>query len=226
MPICFLQQAEIQNTFSTIPILYFWIAQMTSVNANENACAFSLLDFWFGLPGSPEHNRSRDIWFKADPAFDEALRRRFLGDQEAAAGGARAHWLDAPDTALALVLLLDQLPRNLFRGSPRAYSSDAAARQAAARAVDHGFDRRVVPVRRWFFYLPFEHSEAMADQQRSLELYASLPFDEDRETCLRAAQQHHDIIARFGRFPHRNVVLGRHSTAEEEAFLREPSSRF
>ncbi len=190
------------------------------------ARALLLLDFWFGAPGSPEHDRPRDIWFRADPAFDEELRRRFLADHEAAAGRALAHWLAAPDPALALVLLLDQLPRNLFRGSPRAYGCDAAARQAAGHALERGFDRAVTPVRRWFFYLPFEHSEDLADQQRSLALYASLPDDEDRDSCLRAAQQHHDIIARFGRFPHRNHVLGRASTAEEEAFLREPGSRF
>jgi uncharacterized protein (DUF924 family) len=123
-------------------------------------------------------------------------------------------------------LLLDQLPRNLFRGSPRAFSCDPAARQAARHAVGRGFDRAVAPVRRWFFYLPFEHSEDLADQQRGLELYASLPADEDRDLCLRAAQRHHDIIARFGRFPHRNEVLGRSSTAAEAAFLREPGSRF
>ena len=199
---------------------------MTPISGEENSHAFPLLDCWFGPPGSPEHDRSRDIWFKADPTFDEELRRRCLGDHEAAATGTRAHWLAAPDTALALVLLLDQLPRNLFRGSPRAYSCDAAARQAAGQALDCGFDRDIAPVRRWFFYLPFEHSEDMADQRRSLELFATLPFDDDRETCLRAAQRHYDIIARFGRFPHRNEVLGRRSTAAEVVFLREPGSRF
>jgi len=185
-----------------------------------------VLDFWFGAPGAPEHDRPRDIWFKAEPAFDEELRRRFLTDHEAAAAGDRAAWLAAPDTALALVLLLDQLPRNLFRGSPRAYGCDSAAREAAGHALTRGFDRLVAPVRRWFFYLPFEHSEDVGDQQRSIELFASLPADEDRDSCLRAAQRHHDIIARFGRFPHRNSVLGRVSTREEEAFLLQPGSRF
>ena len=108
----------------------------------------------------------------------------------------------------------------------RAFSCDPAARQAARYAVDRGFDRAVAPVRRWFVYLPFEHSEDLADQQRGLELYASLPDDQDRDLCLRAARRHHDIIARFGRFPHRNEVLGRSSTAEEAAFLRQPGSRF
>jgi uncharacterized protein (DUF924 family) len=185
-----------------------------------------LLDFWFGAPGSPEHDLPRVIWFKANPAFDQDLRDHFLTDHEAAAAGHLAAWMAASDTCLALILLLDQLPRNLFRGSPRAYRCDTAARQAAVHAVDRGFDRSVAPVRRWFFYLPFEHSEDLADQRRSLELYGSLPADNDRELCLRAAQRHYDIIARFGRFPHRNEVLGRSSTAEEAAFLREPGSRF
>src|SRR5689334_17289206 len=143
-----------------------------------------LLDFWFGPPGSPEHDRARDIWFRANPAFDEELRGRFLADHEAAAAGALVHWLAAPDPALALVLLLDQLPRNLFRGSPHAYGCDAMARQVAAHAVYHGFDRAVAPVRLWFFYLPFEHSEDLTDQRRSLELYGSLPPDDDRDFCL------------------------------------------
>jgi uncharacterized protein (DUF924 family) len=185
-----------------------------------------LLDFWFGAAGSPERDRARDIWFKADPAFDEELRRRFLADHEAAAAGACAHWLATPDTALALVLLLDQLPRNLFRGSPRAYGCDGAARQAAGDAIDRGFDRQATPVRRWFLYLPFEHSEDLADQRRGIELYASLPADADRDACVAIAQRHHDIIARFGRFPHRNQVLGRASTPAEEGFLREPNSSF
>ena len=185
-----------------------------------------LLDFWFGAPGSPEHDRPRDIWFKTDPAFDGELRDRFLADHEAAAAGHLAAWMAAPDPCLALILLLDQLPRNLFRGSPSAYCRDADARTASAHAVDRGFDRLVAPVRRWFFYLPFEHSEDLADQQRSLDLYGSLPADQDRDPCLRAAQRHYDIIARFGRFPHRNEALGRASTAAEAAFLREPGSRF
>jgi uncharacterized protein (DUF924 family) len=192
----------------------------------STARARLLLDFWFGALGSAQHDRPRDIWFRIDPAFDRELHDRFLADHEAAAAGHLAAWLAAPDTSLALILLLDQLPRNLFRGSASAYRCDADARAAATHAVDRGFDRAVAPVRRWFFYLPFEHSEDLADQRRSLALYGSLPADNDRESCLRAAQQHYDIIARFGRFPHRNEVLGRMSTAAETAFLREPGSRF
>jgi uncharacterized protein (DUF924 family) len=154
------------------------------------------------------------------------LRERFLADHESAARDERDDWLDAPGTCLALTLLLDQLPRNLFRGSARAYACDAKARSVARHAVESGFDRTVAPVRRWFFYLPFEHSEAIADQELGMRLYTSLPAGQDRDMCLEVAGRHHAIIARFGRFPHRNRILGRVSTPEEEEFLRQPGSSF
>jgi len=188
--------------------------------------AQSLLNFWFGVPGSPEADGPREVWFKVDPPFDEMLRERFLADHESAALGERDNWLDAPGTSLALTLLLDQLPRNLFRGLARAFASDAKARAVAQRAIALGFDRTVTPIRRWFFYLPFEHSEAITDQELSLRLYASLPASQDRDMCLDIAGRHHAIIARFGRFPHRNRILGRVSTPEEEEFLRQPGSSF
>src|ERR1700738_4350346 len=108
--------------------------------------ANTLLDFWFGAPGSAERDRPRDIWFRSDPVFDETLRRQFLGDHERAASGAYRAWLDEADSALALVLLLDQLPRNLFRGSPRAFASDPLAREAARHAIGCGFDRGMAPI--------------------------------------------------------------------------------
>jgi uncharacterized protein (DUF924 family) len=181
----------------------------------------TILDFWFANPGSAERDRPRDIWFKADAVFDATLRARFLGDHERAVSGAYHAWLDQPGGALALVLLLDQLPRNLFRDSPRAFASDPLARDAARRAVSRGFDQGIAPVRRWFFYLPFQHSEALADQELSLALSETLPDGEDKAVALDHARRHHAVIARFGRFPHRNRVLGRPSTPEEEAFLRE-----
>jgi uncharacterized protein (DUF924 family) len=188
--------------------------------------AKSLLDFWFGAPGTPEHDHPRDVWFKTNPTFDAILHERFSRDHERAAAGEYAHWQGSPERCLALTLLFDQLPRNLFRGSARAYATDGQARAVARHAVEHGFDRASAPVRRWFFYLPFEHSEDLADQERSLELYASLPEGKDRDWCLYSARRHHEIIARFGRFPHRNRALGRVSTSVEEAFLREPNSSF
>jgi uncharacterized protein (DUF924 family) len=186
----------------------------------------TLLDFWFGAPGSAERDRPRDIWFKTDPVFDKTLRQRFLGDYERAAAGTCRAWLDEPDSALALVLLLDQLPRNLFRGSPRAFASDPLAREAARHAIGRGFDRGMAPIRRWFVYLPFQHSELLADQELSVALTETLPDDGDKAEALDYARRHHRVIARFGRFPHRNRVLGRASTAEEEAFLLEKRAGF
>jgi uncharacterized protein (DUF924 family) len=185
-----------------------------------------LLAFWFGPPGSPERGRPREIWFEPEPGFDAALRRDFLGEHERAAAGGLAEWQAAPEPCLALILLLDQLPRNLFRGSARAYACDPRALQVARHALDADFDRRLPPVWRWFVYLPFEHSEALADQETSLRLHASLPEHADHAATLASARRHHEIIARFGRFPHRNAILGRVSTPEEEEFLRQPDSSF
>lgn len=184
--------------------------------------ARALLDFWFGPAGSA--GGKRDIWFEPDPHFDAALRERFLDDQQRAAAGEYDDWLAAPETALALVLLLDQLPRNIYRGTPAAYASDAQARRAARAALARGHDRRLAPVERLFLYLPFEHSEDLADQALSVRLLAALRgLDPDTG---RYAERHREIIARFGRFPHRNAILGRASTPEEEAFLEEPDSAF
>jgi uncharacterized protein (DUF924 family) len=188
--------------------------------------AAALLDLWFGPEGSPGRGRPRRFWFEPPPGFDAALRRRFARDCVRAAAGLHDHWQSAPDTCLALLLLLDQLPRNLHRGSPSAYVSDHRAQAVARRALRRGFDRRVPTVWRWFFYLPFMHSEDLADQEAGLALLAALPPSPGKAEALIAARQHRDIIARFGRFPHRNRVLGRPSTAEEEDFLQQPGSSF
>jgi uncharacterized protein (DUF924 family) len=157
-----------------------------------------------------------DRWFKADPGFDAAFRDRFLAAHEAAARGELAAWADSADGALALVLLLDQLPRNAFRGSARVYATDALARDLADAAIARGFDRAAGEDLRRFFYLPFMHSERPQDQERSVELNAPLGGEAQRY-----ALHHRDIVARFGRFPHRNAALGRTSTPEEERFLAE-----
>jgi uncharacterized protein (DUF924 family) len=186
----------------------------------------ALLDFWFGAPGTPEHDQPREIWFTADPAFDTALRERFLADQKRAAAGAYDGWASERDPCLALILLLDQLPRNLYRGSPQAYASDPKARATARQALAQGFDRALPVVRRSFVYLPFEHSEDLVDQAQAVRLFAALPPDKHVDEQLWYARRHYEIIARFGRFPHRNRVLGRVPTAAEEAFLKEPKSSF
>jgi uncharacterized protein (DUF924 family) len=185
-----------------------------------------LLAFWFASEGPSERDRLRDLWFQATPEFDAALAKHFRADYDRAAAGVYDPWRDAAQTCLALVLLLDQLPRNLFRNSPRAYATDSAALATARDAVARGYDRMVAPVRRCFFYLPFEHSESLADQETAMRLYASLPDHPDKENFVEAVRRHHEIIAHFGRFPHRNGFLGRSSTPEEQDFLRQPGSAF
>jgi uncharacterized protein (DUF924 family) len=158
-----------------------------------------------------------DKWFSKDEAFDEELRRRFLLVWEDAARGDHSDWELTPAGALALCILLDQMPRNMFRGTRKAYRTDPAAVMVADRAIERGPDRQVEPEMRRFFYLPFMHSEALADQERSVALNEALG-DED---AAKWARHHRDVVARFRRFPHRNAILGRPSTAEEEAFLAE-----
>ena len=158
-------------------------------------------------------------WFAADPAFDAQITQRFGAAHEQAARGALAAWEDSADGALALLLLTDQFPRNIFRGSAHAFATDAMARGIADRALARGFDKAVTPDMRAFFYLPFEHHEDAASQARSLALFEGLVGDGGGEEGLRYAQIHADIIARFGRFPHRNTVMGRVSTPEETAYL-------
>ena len=182
----------------------------------------ALLDAWFGPPGDPSRERHRDIWFKGTAEFDAGLREAFLADYEAGAAGQLRSWEALPESALALVLLLDQIPRNIFRDTPRAYAADAAARAAADRALARGFDRLVPEAWRRFFYMPFHHSENLADQRRSAALFDGLPGQRDRRGSVRRyGRPYVEVIARFGRFPHRNAILGRASTPEESAFLAE-----
>lgn len=154
-------------------------------------------------------------WFNKDAAFDEEIRQRFLTSYEAAAEGKLSAWEDSAEGALALLILLDQFPRNMFRGSARAFAADPLARAVAAGALVRGFDAQVPSDMRAFFYLPFEHSEDLADQERAVALFKA-SGDADG---LKWAELHADIIRRFGRFPHRNAVLGRETTAAEQVFL-------
>jgi uncharacterized protein (DUF924 family) len=154
-------------------------------------------------------------WFTSDPAFDEAVRARFLETYEAGMRGELSGWERSTYGALALVLLLDQFPRNMFRGTPKAFASDETARQIADRAIAAGRDKAVDPALHTFFYMPFMHSEALADQERCVALMAGGGKQEN----IKYAEIHRDAIARFGRFPHRNEILGRKSTPEEIAYL-------
>jgi uncharacterized protein (DUF924 family) len=178
---------------------------MRAMNARD------VLAFWFGA--DPK------AWFEKNPAFDEEIRSRFLPLYESAARGELAAWRDEPASCLALVILLDQFPRNLFRGNARAFATDARAREAARVIVARGWDKSMTPEERTFAYLPFEHSEALEDQELSMRLFEGNPNFE-------WARKHWEIIRRFGRFPHRNAALGRASTPEEIAFLKEPGSNF
>ena len=175
--------------------------------------AAEVLDFWFG--------QDRTRWFVKDPAFDEQIRRRFLDLYQRGIDRQLEGWKSKPKDCLALVVLFDQFPRNMFRGTPRAFEGDDRARACARIIVDKGWDAAMTPDERSFAYLPFEHSESIADQIRCCELMAPLG-----EELLRYAVRHRQIIERFGRFPHRNAMLGRGSTPEEIEFLKQPGSSF
>ena len=159
--------------------------------------ASDVRDFWFGL--APEQ------WWKADPALDEEIRERFLHQLKEQRQRPVAEFLGSPEEALAAVILFDQFPRNMFRGHAECFATDNSALAIAREAVDRGYDEQLNEAERGFLYMPFQHSENLDDQQRSLLLFTAL----GNEYQLRFAQLHHDVIERFGRFPHRNKILGR-----------------
>lgn len=158
-----------------------------------------------------------DKWFTKDEAFDAEIRERFLGSYEAAATGALSDWEATPDGVYALLILLDQFPRNLFRGSPQAFATDVQALGIAERAVAHGFDRALDNPERRFIYMPFMHAEDLAHQERCIALCLAA----DDPEGVKYAEIHRDIIRVFGRFPHRNPVLGRDTTEDELTFLKD-----
>jgi uncharacterized protein (DUF924 family) len=191
---------------------------------SDQPTAADVLLFWFGPPG--ERGTAQKRWFVKSEAFDREIRSRFLPLYEAAAAGKLAHLKESAADCLALIVLLDQFPRNMFRGTPRAFASDPLALDTARHAVARGFDGALLPVERTFVYLPFEHSEALADQLKSCELTKPLDAYTETNDIYRYAVLHRDIIRRFGRFPHRNAILGRASTPEEIEFLKGPGSSF
>jgi uncharacterized protein (DUF924 family) len=185
-----------------------------------------VLEFWFGAPDSPEFGRPRKRWFEKSAEFDALVRDRFLDTHEAAAAGRLDGWCERPLGALALVVALDQFPRNMFRGTARAFAADPQALAAARGIVARGFDAALLAVQRTFVYLPFEHAEDLAAQRESLRLFERLSGDPTTSGTFAWAMRHYAVIARFGRFPHRNAILGRESTPEELAFLAQPGSSF
>jgi uncharacterized protein (DUF924 family) len=182
----------------------------------------TILLFWFGDPASTDYGKAKSFWFHSTPEIDQSIRKDYELTYKLASAGKLDDWVKTPQGCLALILVLDQFPRNMFRGTPQAYVSDEKALQTAKIAIRKGFDQKLQPFQRQFIYLPFMHSENPEDQQKSVELYKALG-DEDN---LKYAINHREIIMRFGRFPHRNVILNRPSTPEEKAFLQQPGSSF
>ena len=178
-----------------------------------------ILDFWFGASGSPERGKTRTIWFKKDAAFDAGLHARFGALHSDARAGHLQAWEAQGKSALALIIVLDQFSRNMFRGKPESFAGDTTALRLARAVVARGWDAGLLPVMRQFVYLPFEHSEMLADQDESVRLFTQLAAQPDLAGLVEWAEKHREIIRRFGRFPHRNALLGRETTPEELAFL-------
>jgi uncharacterized protein (DUF924 family) len=171
--------------------------------------------FWF------EELSPKD-WYRKDKALDAEIKKRFAAIYDALKSGMPANWLATPKGWLAAIIVLDQFPRNMFRDDPRAFATDAAALALSKRAIAEGIDMKLAPEERAFVYMPFQHAENAADQARSIELFTALGNSSNLDFALR----HKAIVDRFGRFPHRNAVLGRASTEEESAFLKQPRSSF
>jgi len=189
--------------------------------------ARAVLDCWFGEPDSATFGRDRKLWFARDAAFDALLRERFGVWLEAAGQGALDGWAQTPLGALALVILLDQVSRNIHRGTAHAFATDGHALRIARQMVANGFDQRLPGLfHRAFAYLPFEHDESLASQHEALRLFKPFEAQPGGASYYRSALRHAAIIERFGRFPHRNALLGRTSTEEEVVFLRKPGSSF
>jgi uncharacterized protein (DUF924 family) len=186
-----------------------------------------VLEFWFGTPETAGTEAVSARWFSKDEAFDREIASRFGPLIEQALQGGLQDWAWQPGQALARILLLDQFTRNALRGSARAFAGDTLALAAARQMVAQAQDEALAPLRRVFVYLPFEHAESLEAQEEALRLFRRVAQEAPGlESYLHYAERHHEIVRRFGRFPHRNALLGRTSTAEEAAFLQEPGSSF
>ena len=200
-------------------------ARAVGLSVNEEAA--SVIDFWFGPPGSEERGNLRKQWFVKDAGFDAEIAARFAPLIERALRGELASWSEDSEGALAEILLLDQFTRNVFRDTARAFAGDSRAFAAAAAMVGLQMDQRLPTEVRAFVYMPFEHAESLLAQDEAVRLFTRLAGKDERLCDMLAyAHKHRVIIERFGRFPHRNEILGRLSTAEELDFLRQPGSRF
>ncbi|APA70718.1 DUF924 family protein [Janthinobacterium sp. 1_2014MBL_MicDiv] len=189
--------------------------------------AQAVLDFWFLPPDEPGYGQARAAWFRKDDGFDAQIRDRFGALIDAAIDGGLRDWEATPHGALARLIVLDQLTRNVYRGTPRAFAGDPQALALAVSMTEQGLDRQLAPMLRAFVYLPFEHAEDLAMQARAVELFQLLSQAQPGfDGMLDYAARHQEVIARFGRFPHRNAILGRASTPPEVTFLRQPGSSF
>lgn len=185
-----------------------------------------ILHFWFGQPDEPSYGKQLEFWFTKKSDFDQEVRTHFLKNYEQAVAGQLDHWQKSPKSCLALILLLDQFPRNMFRSTAQAFATDPQALSSAQHAVANGFDQKLLAVERWFIYLPFEHSENLEHQHQCVELFATLSNDPVSAATIDYALRHRSVIERFGRFPHRNKILGRATTPEEAEFLKQRGSSF
>ena len=188
--------------------------------------AGEVLDFWFGREDEPGYGESRAEWFRKDPGFDAAVKELFGELYEEAAAGHLDGWRDDARGCLALVIVLDQFPRNMFRGDGRTHATDAKALETSKYAVEHALDRELPAFQRMFLYMPFMHSENASDQLRSVELFGRLADEPGAPDVTSYAVGHMKIVERFGRFPHRNEILGRATTPEEAEFLKTEGSSF
>jgi uncharacterized protein (DUF924 family) len=194
----------------------------------------SVLDFWFGPPGSALEiaGRQTRLWFAKSPENDQAVTERFSAALIAATAGRLDHWVNTPHGRLALVIVLDQFPHHIHRDRPQAFATDPQALAQSLAALAAGEDRQLAPIERVFLYLPLEHAESLGMQDRSVSLYENLAREASTDEralfdgFLDYARRHRDVVARFGRFPHRNAILGRASTPDEVEFLKQPGSRF
>ena len=192
-----------------------------------DAEAREVLDYWFAPEGDAVHGTLRELWFRKSEATDREIADRFGPLIERALRGELSAWAAEPQGALAQILLLDQFTRNTFRDTPRAFAGDARALRAATAMIGARQDEALRPEQRAFVYIPFEHAEGIAMQDEAVRLFTRLATEAPvMADMLAYAHKHRDVVQRFGRFPHRNAILGRQSTAEEVAFLREPGSRF
>jgi uncharacterized protein (DUF924 family) len=185
-----------------------------------------VLNFWFGKVEDQNYGKPCSFWFVKNDEFDLQIQSQFHNLYQQAASGELNDWQKQALSCLALIIILDQFSRNMFRNSPKAFATDEQALAVAKLAIKQQFDLQLMPVQRWFIYLPFEHSESLEDQETSLKLFSSLQAHEDSKSTIDYAYRHWEIIQRFGRFPHRNQILGRVNTTEETEFLKQPGSGF